>query len=824
MPKLPSAADLAGGRPGVPLLGGVNAARPGPVPNVADGGAAGMVELGRALQGAGDQVFKVFEREQQRADTMRAEDAFNQLRERQLDLSLGKENGFANLRGGDAANGDLLGKWSKRFGEEQKRIESTLGNDRQREAFRQRSATALAGFQGDILRHVAQQTDVYALSVYKGTLDTETRNAMANWSDPQAIATSLERINNAVTQEADRSGWSPEAAAAARMQAASGVHATVIAQALVNENAAYAQRYYAANKDSIDPSVAKTLANAVKDGAQKELANGFQARYITDRNNPRGLEVLEEEVAKSSLDQDRKNALMGRIGGRRDTLEAKALVAHERQLRLIQRQIDGVNNITLAGYEPSSEQILDVLSAARGTELEPQVRQMIATSNATREFRAAPPQAQEAAITALERAARKDPTKFDVTVVQRFKSIHDNQRTAARDDPITFAVRQGFVDQEDPAVQPLNLSDPTQIGEGLRARAALARGVAARYAVQPKLLTDTERQALGAVLKSATAAQKQEYFGGLANALGSDYEGYKALMAQIAPDDPVTAHAGIMAGRGRMAAHAGLQLEPGQANSVAQLILAGQAVLHPARKDDGSPEKGKLWPMPPEVDMDTLFKAYERDAFAGNAAARNGFYQTAKAIYAARSVEAGDSSAEMDTDRWEEAMLLATGGVVQHNSRAVVLPWGMSEGQFKDQLTRRIEDVEAAGRLSPTVDAARLKGMPVRAVGDGRYVFQAGDGVLVDRDNQPILIDFNVSPAFRTSGFGATPKGESALTQWRLATGGVLRAGENEEQALQRWLGSPGRTLGNIKATPSPSAAPSTLPTLPGPGMTGVRG
>lgn len=821
MARLPSAADLMGGRPRVGVQGGVNAAQPGAVPNLGDGGAAGLMEVGRALVSVGSDLDRVFKAEQERTDKLRAEDSFNQLREQQLDLSLGEKNGFAQTKGGDAANGDLLKKWTARFDDLQRKIEGTLENDRQREAFKQRAAVARSGFQGDIFRHVAKETDVYALSVYKGTLDVETRNAMANWEDAPAIATSGARIKNAVAAEAERSGWSPEARTAAQMSALSGMHSAVITQALANNNPAYAQEYYKTNKAELDPNVSKTLAHAVSDGAQKQLADGFQARYIAGRNDQRQLDALETEVAKSPLDEDRKNILVGRIAGRRDTLEIRTAAAYERRLRTIQGQINGVNRITLAGYEPNAEQMLTVLSAAKGTELEPEVRNMMAVANATKEFRNAPPQQQEATITALEREARKDPTKFDVTVVQRFKTIHESQRAAARDDPINFAVRQGFVEQEDPAVQPLNLAEPAALGDALHARLTVARGVAAKYGTLVKPLTTEERDMLTSMLRKASPTDKQNYFGGLANALGNDFDGYKAVMAQVAPDDTVTAHAGIMAGRGRMATYTGQELEPGQANNVATLILQGQAVLHPNRKEDGSPEKGKLWPMPPEKDMDMLFKDYERDAFAGNAAARNGFYQTAKAIYAARSVEAGDSSGALDSARWDEAMRLSTGGIARVNGRSVVLPWGMNEGQFKDQLTRRIEDVAASGRLAEGV-AERLKDTPLRATGDGMYLFQAGDGIVVDKNNRPVIMDFNQSPAFRSSGYGKpSPTATDTRTQWMTATGGVLRVGENEPQAIQRWLQGEARTLGGIN-TAKPQRAPT--PVLPSPGTAGVRG
>jgi hypothetical protein len=282
------------------------------------------------------------------------------------------------------------------------------------------------------------------------------------------------------------------------------------------------------------------------------------------------------------------------------------------------------------------------------------------------------------------------------------------------------------------------------------------RAMQDRYQAPAKPLTREEVDALSGALKAAPVAQKTQIFSQLVNASGGDFDGYKAMVAQIAPDDPVTAHAGIMAGRGRMSTDAGFKPDPGQATNVAQLILQGQAVLRPNRKEDGSPEKGKLWPMPKDTDFDKVWQSYERDAFAGKPEARNGFFQTAKAIYAARSVESGDGSGVLDSGRWDEAIKLATGGIERWNGKSVVMPWGMSRGDFKDGLKRRLEDFEQAG-LPKGVDAGKLYDMPLQSIGDGRYLFRAGDGIMVGKDGRPLVVDFNVSPPFRTSGYGKQP-------------------------------------------------------------------
>ena len=85
----------------------------------------GVVMVGRELE----QVSNEIERENIRVDTLRAEDAFNQLRARQQELSRG-DDGFLNKRGGDAVNNDILKDYGKRFDDATNEIINCLGNDR----------------------------------------------------------------------------------------------------------------------------------------------------------------------------------------------------------------------------------------------------------------------------------------------------------------------------------------------------------------------------------------------------------------------------------------------------------------------------------------------------------------------------------------------------------------------------------------------------------------------------------------------------------------------------------------------------------------------
>lgn len=222
MAKLPSEADLIGNRPSLAVSGGGVA---GPrVPDAPRGGmdaeALAMGKVGEALGKLGDTMHQVMEKEQDHNDGLRAEDAFNQLRNKQLDLTLGKENGFTNVRGRDAATAPILDQWTDKFDASTRAIEGTLANPKQLEKFKSRAAIAKAQFQGELLRHSAQESDVYAKDVLKTTFDTEIRNIGAAPQDELAAGISFERVNAAVATEGRRLG--KDAATIAADQAKAG--------------------------------------------------------------------------------------------------------------------------------------------------------------------------------------------------------------------------------------------------------------------------------------------------------------------------------------------------------------------------------------------------------------------------------------------------------------------------------------------------------------------------------------------------------------------------------------------------------------------------
>jgi len=748
MPKLPSVADVQVTAPR-PRAGVASYS----VPRVTDDGgvAAGIAtaRVGQDLQNLGLQFDRVLQVEQDRLDRTRAEDGFNKLRDQQLDLTIGEKNGFMQKKGADAINQPLLQDYTQRLEDASRGISEGLTNDRQREYFKPRAAIVGLQFKEDILKHVARENGVYAEQVFKGTVDTEVKNATVRWQQPAAIGISLQRINSAIDTESRRAGWAPEITEAQRLAAAGKLHTAVLGQALATENYEYAKRYFDANKASIPPETARVVQKQVEDGTQKQVAAGYRNDFIVLRNDAKALDKLAVRItADKNLDLDRQNALLGPIASRIETLQHKEEIAKQRQLRLIERGVNNLNSRTLAGYEPSFEEFAPYIAATKNTELEGEVQQAIRLAGATREFRLSTPARQEVMLNEIEARARRDPASIDYKVLGNLKTIHESQARQIKDSPVTFAYRQGLADPVK-----IDFSNPGAESEKIIGRVNVARGMNQVYGADVKPLLPDELADIRARLERAKPEEKLAWFGSLRSSVGGDPTGYSAMMAQLAPDDPALAMAGEYAGKGRTEA--------------ARLILDGQTLLRPARKADGTPDQGKLWPMPADTDTRRRFQSAEGDAFAGNAKYRNMAEQATKAIYAKLSEEAGDATGVLDTRRYEQAFNLATGGVDSYRGRSIVLPYGVEFGDFRRGLNTRIENIVSTGRLAEGMDASRLRDMPVDAIGDGRYVFRSGNGYLVDKNGQRIIVNFNLEPTESIAGGRPMGRGaERAIPPW----------------------------------------------------------
>jgi len=701
---------------------------------------------------------KEFERkakiEQDRIDNIRAEEAFTALREKQLDLTMG-DNGFAKIKGTAVLSKPLLKDYGGKFGEHVKQIEGTLGTEEQRQRFRARAGVAEIQFREDMLRHIAAEGKAAEKQQFEGMVGVESRAAVANWDKPGAVALSLERMRAGIDRLAESNNWDPEFTKARKMELASKVHDAVIDQAIASGNLTYAQDWYKQHKGEIDPNTAKALQAKVVDADQRQRYNGYQTGYLSVQDSIPGLKALQDAVTKDAgLSDERKNILIGRIQNQTASLMRRQEALAERADRRAETELNGLLARIGRGYEPPAEDLGRLADMARGRpQVQQLLREVITTANVTRNFRNAHPMVQEQTLTQAEVGVREG--RVDPKLLTTLRGVYAAQAEERKKDPVTYAVRQGISSADDPsgndlAGKPIDWSRPDQMDPNqLIARMDLTRYMARNYGAPVKPMTVEEQALATSTLAQLDATGRRAYFQAIASnpAVQRDPSAYRAILAQIAPDNPVVANAGILAQK---------RVADPKHGDVAMLILQGQDLLNPNRKTDGKPGGG-LINMPAEREFQKGWDDKVRNAYATNPEAGNAAYQTAKAIYASMSLKAGDSDKSVfDSGRWGDAVRMATGGTVRINASTFVKPHGMTEGEFADQFDLRLRALVQSGRLQPTMTMSKLRDMGIRNYRGGQYVLMVGDSVLADKEGRDVVIDFE-SPLPAIEGTAVRP-------------------------------------------------------------------
>ncbi len=207
----------------------------------------------------------------ERADTLAAEDAYNKLRQKQLDLTYGPQ-GFLNLKGADVVNRDVPTAYGTQLRDAADGLSENLSNDYQKKLFAKRAAAAQLQMQQTAYHHVANESDRYAEQVLNGTVDTESRLASASGDVP----TSQVRINAAIDRHAQRFGLPEEAVISMKLGAADKLWTSRIRTVMQSDPLA-AQTIYKEHEAEIGPQNKAILEHEIHTNVLP-----LQAKLVSD--------------------------------------------------------------------------------------------------------------------------------------------------------------------------------------------------------------------------------------------------------------------------------------------------------------------------------------------------------------------------------------------------------------------------------------------------------------------------------------------------------------------------------------------------------------
>jgi len=189
MPRLPTLQDL-GPRPEPTPSRGVVGYQATTGAETAQGQA--QIEAGQTMAQFGKELSHWAAVEQEKADTTRVEDAWNQYKNAALQNTLG-DNGVLRKQGGDAVNGNLLQTVEGQMQTARKQIAEKLSPEQLRR-FDERANATDYQVKHQTIEHLVQQGKVYADTVQSGSIATAATQIGAQPADDRVYRDALAQI------------------------------------------------------------------------------------------------------------------------------------------------------------------------------------------------------------------------------------------------------------------------------------------------------------------------------------------------------------------------------------------------------------------------------------------------------------------------------------------------------------------------------------------------------------------------------------------------------------------------------------------------------
>ena len=368
------------------------------------------------------------------------------------------------------------------------------------------------------------------------------------------------------------------------------------------------------------------------------------------------------------------------------------------------------------------DDIVAFSNSIKGTKYAPVFRAMQDENKETRTMAMAPVGEQVRQIEKVRAAAIDNPDNPESAVaakkkLERMQANLGRNLTAIKADPYGYAANVHGIE-----IAPLNFAADMSGQLALRERQRAQ--VQARTGVNPGLFTDAEAGQMVTLMDTLPAAQQEGMFKLLA---GTGRDTQAATLKQIGKTDPVKMYAGAHA----LANHSARV--NGVANrSVGRILLEGQQLIGKKQMELAKGAQAK-------IDQDVTkyvgsALAHDPDAFAGVA-------PMVTAFLAFQQKDRGTMTMNPSAQDIKDAVDIVTGGVVEINGSATILPYGMTAGNFKQAapvaITKALSGLGySADQRNKMIETVTLKPSDKQ---EEFFLFN-GRSPIVGKDGQPVRV------------------------------------------------------------------------------------
>ncbi|MEE9942790.1 MAG: hypothetical protein PBV00_00325 [Pseudomonas asiatica] len=293
-------------------------------------------------------------------------------------------------------------------------------------------------------------------------------------------------------------------------------------------------------------------------------------------------------------------------------------------------------------------------------------------------------------------------------------------------------------------VEPLDLNSenlPAVLADRVSAIQGMRQKFGPTVALKP--LLPQEAKALSAQIDQMSPDQQSQLFGKLHAAMGDD-QAYAGAMQQIAPDSPVRALTGMLAGKQRSLTTGTHWFRPDDVVSsgdVAKTMALGESILNKSKAQKGQ-DGGGRFPIPKQTDFDLALGKQLGTVFAGQPQSYSLAAQAVKSYYTGAAAEAGDVSGEVNNALMKKAIKATVGDVVDFNGSSTLAPWGMPGDTFEQVAQQRLVETMKAQGMSEQ-DLATASALTLRQARDGVYYVMQGNQYKYGADGKPLMINVN---------------------------------------------------------------------------------
>lgn len=236
-----------------------------------------MQAVGKTTMALGEEMRQ----EQEKIDTVRVEDAWNQYKSAALDLTTGTD-GLLTIKGSDAVNGNLWQRASTSLSDQREAIGSTLATDEQKKRFQQRTQITDLQTKQQVLTHLMGEHQAYAKSVFEGSDAAARAQIAADPKDPGVFAGAMDTLMG----QADAFLKQSKVLAPAQVQAvkdklSDGLWTTRIDTLLYTQPMLADAMFRANEKEIKSPEVRLLLQNKTRE-ASMSVSASMEAQRVID--------------------------------------------------------------------------------------------------------------------------------------------------------------------------------------------------------------------------------------------------------------------------------------------------------------------------------------------------------------------------------------------------------------------------------------------------------------------------------------------------------------------------------------------------------------